>query len=418
MKRMFILSDPLANANKFWSVEEKGSDLLVEWGRVGNSKQSNLIRNFVRSRDLDKKIAEKTKKGYREIEILGETATDAKKTVVKNVKAAAVEQLAGSKDPVLIKLIEQLAEINRHDISMMSGGEITIDASTLAVKTPLGAVTPDNVKKARDILSAIASIAQNDTTFNGIDAVKLIGDYFMLVPQRVSHRRGWHTEFFTANDVFVKQNQLLDALESAAENAIAAAKSGDQVNPVEKLFDCVVSVAEDSEHDWVSNFFKSSINKMHTSSHLRPVKTYRVEHRGMSGAFKEIAPVEKLWHGTRAHNVLSILKSGLIVPKSGGSIAVTGRMFGDGLYFSDQSTKSLNYAHGYWDGGAKDDRCFMFVFDVSMGNSYVPPRPMKSVPSGYDSMRAIGGKSGVMNNEMIVYSTTQAKPRYLVEFGK
>ena len=32
----------------------------------------------------------------------------------------------------------------------------------------------------------------------------------------------------------------------------------------------------------------------------------------------------------------------------------TGRMFGNGVYFSDQSTKALNYAYGYWGGGDRD----------------------------------------------------------------
>lgn len=32
-----------------------------------------------------------------------------------------------------------------------------------------------------------------------------------------------------------------------------------------------------------------------------------------------------LWHGTRAFNILSIFKVGLIIPRSGGSYHITGR---------------------------------------------------------------------------------------------
>ena len=53
-----------------------------------------------------------------------------------------------------------------------------------------------------------------------------------------------------------------------------------------------------------------------------------------------IGNVMELWHGTRVENVLSILKGGLIIPKSSAG-HVTGRMFGDGVYFSDQSTNPL-----------------------------------------------------------------------------
>jgi poly [ADP-ribose] polymerase len=93
-------------------------------------------------------------------------------------------------------------------------------------------------------------------------------------------------------------------------------------------------------------------------------------------------------------------------------------MFGNGIYFSDQSTKSLNYAYGYWDGGSKDNRCYMFLADVAMGMPWHPTRTGSNVkpPEGYDSVFARGGKDIVMNNEMIVYRTSQANLKYLVEF--
>jgi poly [ADP-ribose] polymerase len=95
-------------------------------------------------------------------------------------------------------------------------------------------------------------------------------------------------------------------------------------------------------------------------------------------------------------------------------------MFGNGVYFSDQSTKSLNYAAGYWDGKASDERCYMFLADVAMGRPWHPDRTGASVkpPAGYDSVYARGGKDRVLNNEMIVYRTSQVNLKHLVEFEK
>jgi poly [ADP-ribose] polymerase len=144
-----------------------------------------------------------------------------------------------------------------------------------------------------------------------------------------------------------------------------------------------------------------------------------VNHKAMSDAYKtqeHLGNVMRLWHGTRVGNVLSILAKGMYIPPSSASHC-TGRMFGNGVYFSDQSTKSLNYAYGYWDGKGSDNHCFMFLFDVIMGKAYTPSSYHGSLPkSGYDSTFAKAGESGVMNNEMIVYNTAQCKPVYLVEF--
>lgn len=173
----------------------------------------------------------------------------------------------------------------------------------------------------------------------------------------------------------------------------------------------------------IIRFFAENVNKGHTSAGLRIKNIYTVEIPAMKAAFeadgKKVGNIKQLWHGTRTFNVLSILKSGLVVPKSapGSTFAITGRMFGDGLYFSDQSTKSLNYSQGFWDRTSpRDNKCFMFLADVAMGKEYTPSRPEQHIPRGYDSMLAKAGKSGVLNNEMVVYRLGQANLRYLIEF--
>lgn len=54
-------------ANKFWSYEEQGTDVLVKWGRVGLDGQQKLHSFGSRSEQqkfIDKKVREKTRKGY------------------------------------------------------------------------------------------------------------------------------------------------------------------------------------------------------------------------------------------------------------------------------------------------------------------------------------------------------------------
>ena len=119
----------------------------------------------------------------------------------------------------------------------------------------------------------------------------------------------------------------------------------------------------------------------------------------------------KLWHGTKASNLLSILRQGLVIPPSH-SPHCTGRMYGNGLYFSNVSTKALNYATTFWGRGGDTRRTFMFLADVAMGRYHLGGRgPF----SGYDSVWAKGG-TNVINDEQIVYKLSQANLIYLVEF--
>lgn len=420
-ERMFILTDASNNNNKFWaiSMNEAGA-VTTRNGRVGSKGQSRVIGHG--ETVYHAKIREKERGGYKPVELVGPAGGTA--NVNGEVLAAAAEDEIGQGNPVVAELVRQLARINRHQILAASGGQMDLDLATGIISTPVGVVTAANVTKARRLLASLERLVLKGD-FDNPAFVTPLEEYLMLVPQKVGAKRGWHREFLTGTDSLTSQGALLDQLESSIEIAaqrIRDAKDRKEDKPV-SIFDVTMAVNEEAElRKRIQAFYARGRNSMHASHRLKMARIFDVSLGQMDRAYQEdgakLGGTMELWHGTRAHNLLSILKSGLIIPKSNGSIHVTGRMFGDGLYFSDQSTKSLNYAYGYWDGGAKDNRCFMFLADVAMGKPWHPDRTGASLkpPAGHDSIYARGGRDIVKNNEMIVFRTSQAKLKYLVEF--
>lgn len=132
-----------------------------------------------------------------------------------------------------------------------------------------------------------------------------------------------------------------------------------------------------------------------------------------------------LFHGTRSVNVPGILREGLRLPKQLVGVVITGAMFGGGLYWADDWRKSAGYTsmHGsYWsagNGAVKGRDAFMFAGDVVLGNPYVAPGcgGYTDAPKGHHCVFGKAGKSGVVNNEWIIYNTRQYQLRYLVEFA-
>ena len=91
---------------------------------------------------------------------------------------------------------------------------------------------------------------------------------------------------------------------------------------------------------------------MHTASRLKLQRVFELVDPVGARVYADVAVVirneQELWHGTRAANLLSILRRGLYVPPTTGStVQIAGRMFGDGVYLSAQSSKALNYSHGF-----------------------------------------------------------------------
>jgi len=132
-----------------------------------------------------------------------------------------------------------------------------------------------------------------------------------------------------------------------------------------------------------------------------------------------------LFHGTRSVNTSGILRKGLMLPRQLVGVQITGAMFGPGLYYADDWKKSAGYCSlsgGVWsrgDGGVRNRQAFMFMADVVCGNPYVAPGPSGYVkpPQGHHCVFGKAGKSQVMNNEWIVYTTRQNCLRYLIEFS-
>lgn len=422
------LFDPTANSNKVWiGIAYTDGYFESRYGRVRDganlaSSKKYLVTESKALAELDRLVMEKTRKGYRPSQILG----DEIKTTVSNVRPGdlgklAVEQILGTGTcQTTADLIKYLAQVNIHNITHSTS--IKYDASTATFRTPLGVLTPDAVRDARDILNRIE--AENNAGHPLAKRIRenLVVDYYRLVPADFGMRVPHPSELLETDEKIVKQYSILDALEAAVV----------QVKPQtegEKLFKCKLTLvgAETPEgrakFREIRDLYNASLNRNHRTANLRLKRIYEVEIADMRENFGKMAQKlgnvrTNLWHGTKASNLLSILRSGLKIQKSGAHLS--GTMFGAGIYTSLQSTKALNYATEMWNSsGARDQRKFMFLTEVAFGKMHTPKTRTGGFPkAGTNSTWVEAGTCGVMNHEAIVYNEQQINLRYLCEFGE
>lgn len=427
-KRYVMLSktDTKANNNKFYEITmEDDGTVRARWGRVGAEGQSMVKGNGDRA--FDSLERSKCSDGYKKVDVAVQNESSPNAPV--SLREAAKRDLMGgnsAQTEAVVALIERLVRINAHQLTAVSGGRINIINGQ--VRTPLGLVTLESVQDARALLLQIEALVGKGRLDRQYQ--DLLENYLNRVPQKIPAKGGWDSTFFTGFTTFTRQYDLLDQLESSVKleqsRAVALDPAAAAKEP-EKLFHYQIELDPDTKQfKRINEFFRKTQNRMHASSKLQLKRIFSVRHPVADPAFdvleKKIGNVQTLWHGTRAHNILSIFKSGLIIPPMHGSgISIAGRLFGNGLYFSDQSTKSLNYSYGYWDRGSADNNCFMFLCDVAMGKVYQATQGGDGRRPGHDSCLAVpgipmGNGHRLQNNEMIVYRTEQARLRYLCEF--
>ena len=184
-------------------------------------------------------------------------------------------------------------------------------------------------------------------------------------------------------------------------------------------------------------------NAGHTHSYQpRIVRVYRIDRPAEKASYLPWSALHNrqlLWHGTRLSNAVGILSRGMQINPVG--IATNGKMFGNGLYFANASTKSAQYM--YVSSGGHG---VLLLCEVALGNMYeithATSLSKETLPSGKHSTRGLGtyqpnehthvrladgvivpigkleesdknGKS-LLYDEFIVYDPSQIALRYFV----
>lgn len=423
-RTMLIKTEAQANSNKFYEVTLDASQrVTVRFGRVGATGTTQTIGTGLSV--YHRQIAKKEKRGYRRADVVGTSAPAGAATDRDTLREAGRKALAGS-DPVLTDLVDMLVSINAHDIDVASGGKIAVSA-TGGVSTPLGPLSASTVVRARNLLAQIENTSIEDRT-------RLLNDYLMLVPQKVPAKRGWAETFFEGFTTFRAQNDLLDQLEASVRFVTATENTDSESADFADAFRYRLAVLDDDRtFAKINAAFGASVNDQHQTARSTLQRVYVLtDTRGddVTRTQSQVGNVRSMWHGSRASNVLSILSGGMVVPPQYAS-HTTGRMFGDGLYFSEQSTKSLNYGRGgLWSSGT-DSRHFMFRCEVAMGRECRPNLhgigDYNAVLAGrisdpktgqrFDSINVKAGTCGVRNHEAIVGRPEQVRLGYLCEFA-
>jgi poly [ADP-ribose] polymerase len=231
----------------------------------------------------------------------------------------------------------------------------------------------------------------------------------------------------TVDEYLSTEQTLLDTMRGEVELALKAKDQNDA--PVTEVNQTILD-AFNLEVSYTNNdSVIQKVKKLLGDDKDKFYKVYEVTNKVTEGPFQEFikkhtAPnLQLFWHGSRNENWWSIMTTGLKVRPA--NAAITGKMFGYGIYFADKAAKSLNYTsyRGSYFARGTSDKAFMALYDVALGKtwdikkwdgSYSSLDYKQVMKAGYDSVFAERG-ADLRNNEYIVYAENQMTIRYLVE---
>ncbi len=434
-------TDMLEGNNKFYQLElhQAGNDYRIYscYGRTGTpgKKEERIPIAHIAQHEFESIRSEKIRKGYKEI-LVATTAmgTDAGNAIVlsDDIKKDKLTPADGKAiiniDNEISSLVKRLYDEAGAGCTSQLNGSLKASA-----ENPLGTLTLTQINEGKKILTEVnATLSNNPNLIDSVDkeVINLTSEFYATIPQSIPirprdelGRERWLKQYALNNSTILdEKNDLLELL-SDVQGLVTGFGSDDLATKYKELnCEFVAHHSSSSDFQRIKKFVEETQSKHHYWK-LRVKNVWKVgvkaqqtgKHRDY---MNKIGNVKPLFHGSRPSNILGICKKGLLLRPPGAY--VTGSMFGNGLYFADQSTKSSQYATSRFGGSSAKygNSYFMFVTDVSLGKikEYEHAQThLQSAPTGYNSVMGKAGSS-LVHNEFIIYDLKQQELQYLVEF--
>jgi len=428
------------------------AQIFTMWGATGTVQRKewryyNSINDA--KKDYEKILKGKRKKGYKDIDVAQRVigSEDAKK-ITKPVKLKNMDKVATSS-----KLHSETSRL----ISSLIGSTNNFVKATL--KCPLGQLSNDQIESGRKCLDDARSIIGDGIQITPAKEKKLLditNQFYALIPHNLgSGSRGKLVNLLldSKSKIDVKEYDL-DTLLDAKAMGINLNDSSVDTQYASINTDLEYIDHSDSSFKWLNHFIRHTrasnhrhlgdvilLNAWEVNRHgedavftktakkiaeacggqVVPEKLYNIVQKRPDGntSLHKKANIIPLFHGTRTQNVSGIFKRGILIRPSG--VVITGAMYGNGAYYAQHSTKSINYTSiksSYWAKGG-EDKGYLFIADCILGNQKIAQGShqysAKNIAPDH-SVWAKSGKSGVLNDEFMIYDVKQQQLRYILEF--
>lgn len=366
---------------------------------------------------------------------------DPKMTIKENIKK--IDKKPINIKPEVLDLIKLLSNKKQLNQTIRT---LNIDTKRM----PLGKISKSQLDTARDILN---DIDKNLVNYNKDKLEDLSSYFYTLIP----YSCGMSVPPIINNKKFI--GELMNLLQDLSQIQITGqiikninGDSNDELAEIYNKLDCKIVAMDPIKHKKHWDLLETYVKRTHCPTHnFNPkiLNIYQIQHSKQNNryySYLESNPELKknkmlLFHGSKLGNWLGILNKSLLLFPS--NVMITGKMFGNGLYFASQSSKSMNYMGCH----RSQPIGFLMLCEVALGNQFkcnnshyitdynhLPKDTHSTWGMGKtttDSNQYVRNKNGVvipcgklidsnisgslLYDEFIVYKEEQIRPAFLIK---
>jgi|WetSurSiteA1Bulk_404760.scaffolds.fasta_scaffold00318_25 poly [ADP-ribose] polymerase 2/3/4 len=386
------------NHNKYYRMIPNGDTFTVQYGRVGNdyvATDSYPIHMW------DKKLNEKLKKGY-----LDQTRLVATTLVEKKDR-----QYSDISEKSIASIVARLQAFARKAIA----DNYTITSNK---------VTQTMIDEAQDLIDRLILTDYNQRKFNDI-----LIELFRTIPRKMDKVVNYLAyEDRDYRTILQREQDLLDVMRGqVVQQELNIDETDTSTETKQTLLEALgLQIFETTKED--KDIIK---NKLDNHLDIKFNNAWIIVNSKTQKSFDDFISKNNIkdkrlfWHGSRNENWWSIMQSGLVLRPNA---VITGKMFGEGIYFAPSAQKSFGYTShsgSYWARG-DSPIAFMSLFDVAYGNPYhvyshgdfyrFDYKRLQEVKPDANCLHAHAGQL-LHNDEIVIYKENQITIKYLVELS-
>jgi len=417
--------DRLTNKNKFYEATLNDDNSIdVTYGRVGTDGRQHHYQPYEKNYQM--LLNQKLEKGYEDV------------TALHAVKETTVESIHNQYQPIEDETIAKLMEFLMQESNLFMKQNYTIKSADITQKM---------IDEAQENLNQLVEIAERANQKDGNETALLyrfnetLEEMFQAVPRKMQK-----VDDFMAHSVsdfhtiIERETDMLDNIRGQLLMNQHKQNDTHDSRTILQAFHLSVRPVTFKEEDQIlagmgADYGMSKDGRHHRRVEDRYICAYRVENNDTRQAYEDFkkehhmkdgdrgSNIQEFYHGSKTENWLSIMSQGLSLNPQA---KVTGKMFGNGIYFASDCRKALNYmdiSGARWNDGKRESG-FSAVYEVALGKCYEPNHVLgsrfygKDLPKSCLSVYADKHKLPLKNDEYIVYSQAQCTIKYLVEFSK
>lgn len=381
------------NNNKYYEMswDGKTSNFSVKYGRV----ESTATTGSYPIGEWDSIYKSKVKKGYKDV-------TDYVTTDVTDAAASQPDKLGKISDN---KVEEFMTLMKKYTDGLVS--------RTYSVKAV--SVTQAQVDAAQAILLQLNGNGKKLKTVTDIND-KLL-ELYTTIPRKMGNVKDYILPSIKLENILQQEQDNLDAMASQVAMLKPKTKKDTKAKKaVKTLLDVLGITMVTSKNNPDIDYLIKQVggrNKIEAIFEVNKPAENAVFDNYVNRAKDKRTRI--LIHGTKCTSVIPILEIGLKI-RPAGNFQFSGKVYGDGNYFSEVVAKSMGYT-GY------DKDHVLLVYEVHTGNPFIYDGWYKGnsftlnykelSSRGYDSTYVKAG-GGLLNSEIIAYNENQNRIKYII----